>query len=70
MVFVSGKYCSTAFLSVKQGEGSDEIRNACTKMSYASHLHFQIAFIFKFHKNMSKLRSGVEKPFYLCMCGV
>lgn len=69
-VFLSGKYCSTAFLSVKPGEGSDGIKNACTKMSYALHLHFQITFIFKIHKNISKLCSGIEKPFYLSMCGV
>lgn len=64
-VFVSGKYCRTVFLSVKQGEGTDEMRNACRKkMSYASHLHFQITSIFKIHKNISKPCSGVEKPFY------
>lgn len=40
------------------------------KMSYASHLHFQITSIFKIHKNISKPCSGVEKPFYSSMCGV
>lgn len=70
VIFVSGKYCSTVFLSVKQGKGSDEIRNACKKWVLHHIYTSRELFIFQIHKIIGKLCSGVEKNPFICLCVV